>query len=119
MSVKIPLLLVRAAGVLALVLGAGYFLGWPVPLHAHMGAGALMVLGLGLLALLGWRLAPPLALAGLAVALAVPVVGLGQLHWGLGESRWLLQVVHVVIALGGFGLAETLARRLKETAVAV
>ncbi|MFC7335491.1 hypothetical protein [Rhodocista pekingensis] len=118
MTVKIPLFSVRILGLVALVLGLGYFWGWAVPLHAHMGVGGLMVLGLWALALVAWGKARTLALVALAVGAAVPVVGLGQLHWSVGEVRWPIQAAHVALALGAMGVAEMLARRLKDTAAA-
>lgn len=103
----------RLFGTAALLVGAAYWMGMSVPLHAHMGLGGVMAVCLLVLAILGLRRTAGLAVLAGIWALAVPVIGMAQLHWPLGDAQWVLRLVHVLVGLGALVLAEVLARRLR------
>lgn len=107
------LTITRLAGLTALVLIVGILSGWSIPLSSHMAAGGVAILGLWSLALMSWRQARPLALAGFLIGIAVPILGTGQMHWPLGDLQWIVQVAHGSVAIGALVLAERLGRRLK------
>ncbi len=93
------IVLARAAGLVALGLGAAWWFGTAIPLHAHMGAGGLYILLLWGLAVLAWRVGRRgSALVALLLGLALPLVGLAQIY--AVEARAAVQVVLAVTALG-------------------
>lgn len=110
-------MLTRAAGVLALCLGAAYWSGLDVPVHIHMAAGLLVVIGLWGLAILARRISGLLTFAGLVWGILLPVIGIAQLivpvELQMEEAQTVLRIVHVLFALATIGFAEMLAARLK------
>lgn len=115
-TARILLMVARLSWLLALGAGVAFWLGWGVPLHAHMGLGGLMVLSLLGVALLGLSRRTGLALALAAVAVLVPVLGMMQLMAPLFDSRVLTQAVHVALGFCAIGLGEVLAKRMKQGA---
>lgn len=113
MIVTVLIFAARLSGLAALLLGAAYWLGTPVPLHAHMGLGGVLVAALWALAVLARRRAAGLALAASLLGAAVPLLGMMQIHLYLGEALGLLRLAHVAAGLGAISLAEMLARRLR------
>ena len=93
-------------------IGAAWWMGATIPLHAHMGAGGLFVLLLLGLAVLAWLVGErAAALIGLAFGLILPVVGMSQLS--AVDSRPILQVIHVLVALGAMGWADRLSATIR------
>ncbi|HEX9067429.1 MAG TPA: hypothetical protein VF807_01580 [Ktedonobacterales bacterium] len=120
MVVRISSLTVRIAGTLALLLG---LLFWSItepegliPVHTLLGI--LVVLGVLVLGVLGLT-APGgnkgMAVAGIVVAILLVIVGFGQRSWlsHPGDPHWLIQVLHLVVALATIGLGEGIARGLR------
>lgn len=103
--------LARIAGCLALVAGGLYWSGVSVPVHAHMLFGGLLVLALWILAFGGRARAARLSLLAAVWGLVIPAAGMLQLHLPWGDVLWAARLAHVVIGVGGIGLAERLAAR--------
>ncbi|WP_142850789.1 hypothetical protein [Telmatospirillum sp. J64-1] len=115
MKQRLPTIFIMSArlfGTVALILGIVYWATYSIPLHVHMAFGALFVLAAAGLAGLALGRAPKQAILTLLLALLVPVIGMAQLQGG--ESRWLLQVLHVAIALGAIAYSEIIAKRLRQ-----
>jgi hypothetical protein len=121
-AVTIAQVLVRATGVIQLVLGLLFWTGNAtglVPLH--MLIGFLLVLGLWTVAGLAARAGVQPGLVALAAVwgLAVAVLGLTQEELLPGSAHWLVQVLHLLVGLGAIGLSENLAARAKARLVPV
>jgi hypothetical protein len=121
-AVTIAQVLVRATGVIQLVLGLLFWTGNAtglVPLH--MLIGFLVVLGLWTVAGLAARAGVQPGLVALAAVwgLAVAVLGLTQEELLPGSAHWLVQVLHLLVGLGAIGLSENLAARAKARLVPV
>jgi len=115
-------MLVRATGVVQLVLGGLFWTGNAldlVPLHQTVGF--LMVFGLWTLAALAARagVRPPLVALAAVWGLIVPILGLTQTRLLVGSAHWLIEVLHLLVGLGAIGQAEALAARVKERLAAV
>jgi hypothetical protein len=110
-------MLVRATGVVQLVLGGLFWTGNAldlVPLHQTVGF--LVVFGLWTLAALAARagVRPPLVALAAVWGLILPILGLTQTNLLVGSAHWLIEVLHLLIGLGAIGMAEGLAARVKE-----
>jgi hypothetical protein len=121
-AVTIAQILVRATGVIQLVLGLLFWTGNAtglVPLH--MLIGFLLVLGLWTVAGLAARAGVQPGLVALAAVwgLAVAVLGLTQEELLPGSAHWLVQVLHLLVGLGAIGLSENLAALAKARLVPV
>jgi hypothetical protein len=111
--VKTMVLVARLCGLIALGSGALSWAGYTVPIYIHIVAGGLLVIALWSLALHARLLATGLALFAGAVGAGIPVVGLLQWRFQLGEFQWVLRWFHLAAGLGGIGLAEILAKRVR------
>ena len=110
-------MLVRAVGVVQLVLGGLFWTGNAldlVPLHQTVGF--LLVFGLWTLAALAARagVRPPLVALAAVWGLIVPILGLTQTRLLVGSAHWLIEVLHLLVGVGAIGMAEGLAARIKE-----
>jgi hypothetical protein len=110
-------MLVRATGVVQLVLGGLFWTGNAldlVPLHQTVGF--LLVFGLWTLAALAARagVRPPLVALAAVWGLIVPILGLTQTRLLVGSAHWLIEVLHLLVGVGAIGMAEGLAARIKE-----
>jgi len=105
----------RFCGLAAFALGCVYASGVHVPLACHILLGALTMLALLCLAALAYKLAPFLALVGVATAILVPLVGLLQDEPTLrsGSARPLLVVCHMCLGLASIALSEKLNGKMK------
>ena len=115
-------MLVRATGVVQLVLGGLFWTGNAldlVPLHQTIGF--LLVFGLWTLAGLAARagVRPPLVALAAVWGLIVPILGLNQTRLLVGSAHWVIEVLHLLVGLGAIGQAEGLAARIKERLAAV
>ena len=113
-AVKVAQMLVRAAGVVQLILGVLFWTGNAeglVPLH--MLVGFVLVLGLLVLAVLAARAGAPAGLVAVAGfwVLLTPLLGLTQTSLLPGSAHWVVQVLHLLVGVAAIGLAEQLARR--------
>jgi len=116
---KVLVMLVRLAGVVAIVLGIAVSTGRGLPLlNAHIGLGFLVAFCLLLLAIIALtRGMFGLGVAGLLVAILLPVVGFLQFPLKFGASLGGAQIGHVVIVLASLGIAEALAGGIRRRAV--
>jgi Na+/phosphate symporter len=57
------------------------------------------------------RVKPVLPVIALLWAIALPVIGIAQLHVMPGSGHWVIQVIHLILGLGAIGLGEALAKR--------
>ncbi len=107
----------RLGGLAALALGAAYFLQYDIPLHIHMAVGCLVVLALWGLAILARTARTGLAVTAALWGAILPVVGVLQLFLPVylqsEDAQWILQILHVAMAVGAIVLAEVLAKSLK------
>ena len=108
---------VRLTGMTQVALGllfwAGRALGL-VPLHMAIGAAfvlALLAL-VGLAAAAGLR--PVLVALAAAYGLVIPVFGMVQTRLWPGPGHWMVQLLHLVIGIGGMILAIKLASHARE-----
>jgi hypothetical protein len=81
----------------------------------HMLVGFVLVFSLWALAVLAARAGVHPGLVALAIGwgFIVPVLGLTQERLLPGDVHWVIQVLHLLVGLGAIGLAERLARRIK------
>ena len=95
---------------LGLALWAGHGAAY---LQIHMGLGFLITFALLALVVFSLvsRVSPALPIISLVWAVALPVIGIAQIHLMPGASHWLIQVVHLIIGVGAIGLAEVLSKR--------
>jgi len=117
---NIPQTIVRAAGVILLVLGlliwTGGF-GGLVPIH--MLVGFVLVLALWALAYLAHRAGVGIGLVGLAVVLGLvlPILGLTQAQIAPGEDvHVVVRIVHLALGLSAIGVAEALGGATRRAA---
>jgi uncharacterized membrane protein len=115
-AVNVARMLVRACGVIVLVLGLLFWLGDAprslVPIHMLLGI--ILVVCLWLLALMAARVGVSKGLVATAV-----VVGLLTAYVGAAQGsmlpdpgvHWIVQVVHLVLGMAAIGLGEALAGR--------
>ncbi|MDB4949863.1 MAG: hypothetical protein JWM27_2512 [Gemmatimonadetes bacterium] len=108
-------ILVRAAGIVQIVLGLLLWLGYAKGLvSVHMLVGLVLVLGLWILAGLALRAGAGAGPMAVAVAWGIVVVALGLTQTRLlqGSLHWIVQAVHLLVGLGAMGQAEGLAARV-------
>jgi Mg/Co/Ni transporter MgtE len=93
---------------IVLWLGQGYSL-----LHLHMWLGFIVAFALLVIVILSLlaRVKPVLPIIGLLWAVALPVIGIAQLHMMPGGDHWVIQVIHLILGLGAIGLGEALSKR--------
>lgn len=107
--------LISLFGIALVVLGILFWTGHALSLlPVHMALGALFVISMWILAVLGF-LAPGnrgFALIVLIWSLVVPALGVEQLSLLPGAGHWIIQVVHLLVGIIAMGLAHSLARRL-------
>lgn len=108
MPLTLWIMLVRVAGLAALVLGAAYWAGLAVPLHVHMALGGLVVVGLWGLAWTARRHCPPGAVVALLWGVLLPMLGMAQLVATVATG-WVM-AAHVVAGVAAIGGAEWLRR---------
>ncbi len=109
-------MLLRFAGLLALILGVLFWTGNGGPLvPVHMLLGIVVVLSLWTLAFLGTRAGVNWGLVVLAVLWGLLVVALGMVQRGLllGNLHWIVQALHLLIGLAAIGQGEALGARIK------
>jgi hypothetical protein len=115
--------LLGASGATAVALGLLFWTGNALALvPVHMAAGVTMVLVLWALAAVAAVARVPMGLVVGAVAwgLIVPTLGLAQGFLLVGESHWVVQVLHLLVGMIAMGLGQLLAagarRRLRPVA---
>lgn len=119
MLIRIPQMILRVCGGLALLLGITFWLNLPddVLIPVHMLLGILVVLTLWILGIV------TATTRGGNIGLSVGAIvwGLLVLSLGLTQTRllvdpsvhWIIQVLHLLLGIGALGLGETTARRYR------
>ena len=115
MGVRIASMILRLAALVAIVLGILFWTGNADALRqVHMTAGILVVLALLYLAVSqASKAGAGAVIAAVVVAMALPVVGITQEHLIPGPNHWLIQLVHLALALAAVGLGEMIAGRAR------
>lgn len=116
-ATSVAQMLVRATGLINLVLGVLFWTHNALSLiPLHMQVGFAFVLSLWALAVLAARagVSPVIVGLGIAWGILVPVVGMTQDRLLVGNAHWVMQVLHLLIALGAMGQAEGLAARIRQ-----
>ncbi len=114
MTTRIAIMVLRLCALAALTLGILFWTGHADQLHdLHMLIGIVLVLSLWTVAFA--QIASPggiaLAAGAAAVGVLLFVVGVTQERILPGVSHWVIQVVHLGLALLAVGLGETMAGR--------
>ncbi|MGH2366880.1 MAG: hypothetical protein ACRDI2_01660 [Chloroflexota bacterium] len=111
------LMLVRLTGAILIVLGLLFWTGNALTLiPVHMLLGLLLVLLLWVLTFLAARAGLGVGLVALAALWGFVVIALGMTQTQLlpGDAHWVIQVLHLLVGLVALGLADRLARGIKE-----
>ncbi len=109
-------MLVRASGLLLIVLGVLFWTGNALSLiPLHMLLGLVLVLSLWTLAVIAARAGVSRGLVALAIVWGLVVLALGITQTRLlpGSAHWVIQVLHLLVGLGAMGQAEGLAARIR------
>ena len=120
MFTRIAIMVLRVCALAAVTLGVLFWTGNAFELRqVHMTLGILVVLALWAVAF-AHGIATP-ARAGLAagavlVGVLLALVGMTQERVLPGTQHWIIQVVHLVLALTAVALGELIARRTARTA---
>ena len=117
MVVRITLMVLRIAAILALILGIIFWTGTAknlVPIH--------MLLGI-IVTLCLWILGGMIATTRGGIGLAIGAIVLGLIVAGFGltqrsilpgsPSHWIIQVIHLILGLAAIGMGESIAGRYK------
>jgi hypothetical protein len=115
-ALTITQMLIRACGLLLLVLGVLFWIGLAKNLVLlHMGVGILLTLLLWVMAFLAGRAGAKPGQVILAVVWGAIMALLGLTQAGLlhGPSHWVIQIIHLLVGMGAIGLAEGLAGGMK------
>ena len=105
--------ILRLVAIVALAFGIWLWTGHgfsTLRIHVMLGfvaTAALLMIGVAAL----FRAVLPLGAIAILWALALPIVGFGQMNWLVGPHHWTVEVVHLVIGLGSIGLGEVTAAR--------
>ncbi len=125
MAIRISVMVLRICALAALILGILFWTDNAKGLTlVHMLLGFAVVISLWVLGIAqGLRGGSfGLALATFVVGLLLAFVGLFQRDWLTNDIHWIIQVIHLVLALAAIGLGEmisaTTRRRLKGTQTA-
>ncbi len=116
---QLPLLLFRVLGLATVVLGLLRWSGLTTTnLWLHIGLGLAFSLVLTLLSGLAFAVGVHRGLAtlGLSWALILPIVGFGQTHWWPGDKHVFVQVIHLLVGLAAFAIAERIAAAQRKLA---
>ena len=116
--VRVAQLTVRLTGLLLLILGVLIWSGRTELVPSHAALGALFVLALWVLAILGFYSRAGMALSFRAAAWATLVLAFGILQTRMwpGPAHVYIRVVHLFIGIVAIGIGEMLAARIKKVA---
>jgi hypothetical protein len=117
MLVRITIMILRLAVVLALILGILFWAGTADNLiPVHMALGILVVLSLWILGFTqvtakggNWGI----AIGALVLGLILAIYGWNQQVLLVGSAHWVIQVIHLLLGLAAIGLGEMIAARYK------
>ena len=111
-------MLVRLTGLINIVLGVLFWTHHALTLiPVHMQVGYVFVLSLWVLALLAARAGVNPAFVGLAIVwgFLVSALGMTQDRLLVGNTHWVVQVLHLLVGMVGMGQAEGLAARIRQS----
>ena len=106
-------ILVRLCFLVNLVLGIGFWTGhWFSAIPWHMAIGIILVIGLWCTSLIAAATHAPagLVVAGLLWGVIVIAFGMTQMRLLPGSAHWVIQVLHLLVAMGAIALNERMAR---------
>jgi len=120
-AAKVIQMLIRAFGVVQIVIGIAIWMGFGLrPPIIHIALGLIFVLALWILAILGAQ-----ARAGVPLVALVMVWGAFMVVFGMaqaailpGPHHWIVRVLHLLVGVAAMGQAEALAGRMKRAAAA-
>ncbi len=115
-ATTITQMLLRLCFLALLVLGIIFWTGHATNLEPlHMAIGGIFVLGLWVLAILGFASKAGADLVVMALIGGVIVLALGMTQKALmvGNLHWIVRVVHLLVGLAAMGLAEQIGRRIR------
>jgi hypothetical protein len=110
---RVCLMLMRLGAAIQLILGIGFWTGhWTQLIPAHRTIGVIYVVLLWVIALFALVKRANIGLALFAIVWGVVIAGFGFAQRALlvGDLHWIIQVLHLVIALSAMPIAERLAR---------
>ena len=116
LATRLLLWIVRASGLLQIVLGLVFWLGYARQmLQVHIVNGFLIVALLWVLAILALVARARLGLVVFALAwgVALPGFGLAQAGMLVGEWHWVIRVIHLVMGVAALALADHLANAVR------
>lgn len=108
--------LVRVTGLISIVLGILFWSHHALALiPLHMQVGYVFVLSLWTLAVMAAvaGVSPGFVVLALAWGVIVPALGMTQDRLLIGDAHWVIQILHLLVGLGGMGQAEGLAARIR------
>jgi hypothetical protein len=109
-------MLVRATGVLLIILGVLFWTGHALGLISiHMLLGLILVLSLWALAAFAARAGVSAGFVVFAIVWGIIVLALGMTQTRLlpGSAHWVIQVLHLLVGLAAMGIGDSLATRAK------
>jgi hypothetical protein len=111
--IKINQMLLRLFVLVMLGLGVLVWMGHTGLVDAHIGLGFVFTLLVLLQALLGALAGAGLGLAGMTAiwAILLPVIGLGQRSFMLGDAHWAVRVFHLLFGLATLAFVERIGKR--------
>lgn len=111
--------IVRITGLVLIILGVYLWLGRALSLvPLHMLIGLVFVIALWVLAGIAMRakVGSGPVLGGILWGVAVLSLGLVQRRLMPGDMHWVVQVVHLLVGLAALGVAERLAKQIRQSA---
>jgi hypothetical protein len=104
-------MLVRIGGLIQIVLGILIWLGIGVVLQLHMAVGAIFVLGLWIVGIIGLFVLDHRSTPLLVLILGGIILwfGMGQTTMLTGSLHWIVRVLHLLLGIAGIGMGERLA----------
>jgi hypothetical protein len=113
-TIKVAQIVVRVCGFLALLFGIMIWIGNLRLTMIHMLLGFLLVLALWTLSVLAIRAKiMSVGITGIIFGLIIAGFGNAQKTIMQGDSHWLIRVLHLILGLAAMGLAESLAKSIR------
>src|SRR4051812_16935584 len=116
---RVVLVLLRIGAGVQIILGIAFWTGHLAPaVPVHRTIGVLFVLLLWTIALAGIAKRANIGLALFAIVwgLVIAAIGFTQQRILVGDSHWIVRVIHLLVSLAAMPIAERLARNPREPA---
>jgi len=107
--------LVRLCFLALVILGIEFWTGHMLALiQLHMAIGAVLVVCLWIMAIIGLGARVPVGQAVVALVWGLVVIAFGMTHARLlpGSQHWIIQVLHLIVGMLAVGMSEGLARAI-------